>query len=105
MRLWLTFLLQLAGAPRDVLRHGVIGGGAGKVALHHSSVYFPGHYVMVGASPSLSQGEMINRIEHNVETAAVHVDQGKREIRTAVQFQRKNRRVRAKTTVKPVTLS
>lgn len=40
------------------------------------------------------QGEMINRIEHNVETAAVHVDQGKREIRTAVQFQRKNRRLK-----------
>ena len=39
------------------------------------------------------QGEMIDRIEHNVENAAVHVDIGRKEIRVAVQFQRKNRRV------------
>lgn len=39
------------------------------------------------------QGEMIDRIEHNVENAAVHVDVGRKEIRVAVQFQRKNRRV------------
>ena len=39
------------------------------------------------------QGEMIDRIEHNVENAAVHVQTGKNEIRTAVQFQAKNRRV------------
>lgn len=39
------------------------------------------------------QGEMIDRIEHNVENAAVHVDKGRTEIRVAVQFQRKNRRV------------
>ena len=36
---------------------------------------------------------MIDRIEHNVENAAVHVDRGKKEIRTAVQYKKKNRRV------------
>ena len=40
------------------------------------------------------QGDMVDRIEHNVENAAVHVDSGRKEIRVAVQFQRKNRRVR-----------
>ena len=39
------------------------------------------------------KGEMIDRIEHNVENAAVHVDRGRKEIRTAVQYQKKNRRV------------
>ena len=40
------------------------------------------------------QGEMIDRIEHNVENAAVHVDRGRKEIRTAVQYKKKNRRLR-----------
>ena len=39
------------------------------------------------------KGEMIDRIEHNVENAAVHVDRGRKEIRTAVQYKKKNRRV------------
>lgn len=39
------------------------------------------------------QGDMIDRIEHNVENAAIHVDKGKSEVRVAVQYQRKNRRV------------
>ena len=39
------------------------------------------------------QGEMIDRIEHNVDNAAVYVEVGGKEIRVAVQFQRKNRRV------------
>ena len=39
------------------------------------------------------QGEMIDQIEHNVENAAIHVDRGRKEIRTAVTFQRKNRKV------------
>ena len=39
------------------------------------------------------QGEMIDRIEHNVENAAVHVEIGRKEVRVAVQFQRKNRKV------------
>ena len=39
------------------------------------------------------QGEMIDRIEHNVENAAIHVESGRKEIRVAVQYQRKNRRV------------
>ncbi len=39
------------------------------------------------------QGEMIDRIEHNVENAAVYVEVGGKEIRVAVQFQQKNRRV------------
>lgn len=40
------------------------------------------------------QGDMVDRIEHNVENAAVHVEVGRKEIRTAVQFQQKNRKVR-----------
>lgn len=39
------------------------------------------------------QGEMIDHIEHNVENAAVHVEIGRTEVRVAVQFQRKNRKV------------
>lgn len=39
------------------------------------------------------QGEMVDRIEHNVENAAIHVDHGRKDIRVAVQYQRKNRRV------------
>lgn len=39
------------------------------------------------------QGEMIDHIEHNVENAAVHVEIGRKEVRVAVQFQRKNRKV------------
>ena len=40
------------------------------------------------------QGEMLDRIEHNVEIAAVHIDAGQKEIRVAVQFQRKHRKVK-----------
>ncbi len=40
------------------------------------------------------QGEMIDRIEHNVENAAIHVGRGKKEVRVAMTYQRKNRRVR-----------
>jgi len=40
------------------------------------------------------QGEMIDRIEHAVENAAVHVESGKKEIRTAVHYQQKNRRLK-----------
>ena len=39
------------------------------------------------------QGEMIDHIEHNVEHAAIHVDRGRKDIRVAVTYQRKNRRV------------
>jgi len=39
------------------------------------------------------QGDMVDRIEHNVENAAVHVNTGRQEVRVAVTYQRKNRRV------------
>ena len=34
---------------------------------------------------------MIDRIEHNEENPAVHVDRGRKEIRTVVQFKKRNR--------------
>lgn len=40
------------------------------------------------------QGELIDRIEHNVESAAIHVDRGRKEVRTAVHFQKKNRKLK-----------
>ena len=44
--------------------------------------------------PSLPlQGEIIDRIEYNVETAAVHVDQGRKQLRQAVTLKRKSNRV------------
>ena len=39
------------------------------------------------------QGEMINRIEFNVENAAVHVERGGQQIREAVVYSEKNTRV------------
>ncbi len=39
------------------------------------------------------QGEIINRIEFNVENAAVYVQHGGQQIRQAVTFQEKNTRV------------
>ncbi|KAL5477358.1 hypothetical protein EMCRGX_G024148 [Ephydatia muelleri] len=40
------------------------------------------------------QGEIIDRIEYNVETAAVHVDQGRKQLRQAVTLKRKSNRLR-----------
>lgn len=39
------------------------------------------------------QGEMIDRIEHNVELAAAHVEVGQQNIRRAAEYSRTNRRV------------
>ena len=40
------------------------------------------------------QGEIIDRIEYNVENAAVHVDQGRKQLRQAVTLKHKNNRLR-----------
>ena len=39
------------------------------------------------------QGEMIDRIEHNVEMAAAHVEVGQINIRRAAEYSSSNRRV------------
>ena len=39
------------------------------------------------------QGEMIDRIEHNVEMAAAHVETGQQNIRRAAEYSSSNRKV------------
>ena len=39
------------------------------------------------------QGEMIDRVEHNVEMAANHVEAGQQNIRRAAEYSSSNRRV------------
>ena len=44
-------------------------------------------------TPSLPQGEAIDRIEDNVNAAADHVQRGTHAVRTAVPYARRNRKV------------
>ena len=39
------------------------------------------------------QGDIINRIEYNVEMAAVHVDVARKDVRVAAPYHKKNTRV------------
>ena len=85
--------LSPTGTARDVCGSCSVGGrtGIGKVDFNHflSSPSFPPLPL-----PPL-QGEIIDRIEYNVETAAVHVDKARIALRKAVSLKKSSNRVRS----------